>query len=60
MKTNKYSAVIEFDIYDINGKRLESHELYKDIIVTAKTEDDAVDEIHMMDFGDKVISYINI
>ena len=54
----KWSVDIEFDAYDRNGDEVIDDELYTNIILYGKDEEDIQYQIDRLEFGDKIIGYV--
>ena len=52
----KYKVVLEFDPHDHKGNKVE---LYDEVIVSANTENEAEELVNNMNFGDRILNYVN-
>jgi len=57
---SKYSVDIEFDAYDRNGNEVIDDELYTNIILEGKDEKSIHHQIDKLEFGDKIIGYVEV
>ncbi|MBI5077161.1 hypothetical protein HZB94_02160 [Candidatus Falkowbacteria bacterium] len=56
---HRYRVTITLEETDLDGKMLDADELVHIVEVLAKDEDEAVELANKMNFGRKVISYID-